>query len=147
MADVNVSMNKLNSAIEQKLSGLNKSVSTEELGKIHSFVKEAKGLLDTLTSIYEEPAEEEEYEYECDFGEETNESDEIFMDSFIRACQLIISLYTLLDDDKIKETKSKWIFEEARDFMDLAKELYGPRIPSLPHMRVVSKAKQTQKAS
>jgi hypothetical protein len=147
MADVNVSMNKLNSAIEQKLGSLSKSVSVKELGEIHAFVKEAKGLVDTLTSMYEEPAEDEECEYECDFGEGSSESDDIFMDSFVRACQLIISLYALLDDAKIKETKSKWVFEEARDFMDLARELYGPRVPTLPTMRIVSKEKQLKQAS
>jgi hypothetical protein len=141
------SLNKLNSAIEQKLSKLTKTVSTKELGEIHLFVKEAKGLLDTLTSICEGPAEENELRLDCEFEGSTNESDDIFEDTLVRACHLIKGMYALLDDNRIKETQAKWIFDEAREFMDVTQELYGPRIPSLPNMRLVSKAKQAKQAS
>jgi hypothetical protein len=143
MAGMNASMTKLNGAIEQKLSSLTKSVSTKELNEIHSFVKEAKGLLDTLTTIHEGPAEDCEY----DPGQEYDETGQVLLDCFIQACHLIVGMHTLIDDHKVKETNSEWVLDEAREFMDGAREMFGYRVPPLPVMRIVSKAKQKKKAS
>jgi hypothetical protein len=138
MADaIDNSVSKLNGAVEKRLSQLNKSISTQELGEMHNFVKEAKGLLDTLMSMN---GNIDDYGFE----EEYDESSEVFTDMFIQACHLINSLYTLIDDHKIKETNSEWIFEEIREFMEFAKELYGPRIPVLSNMRLVSKKKKVK---
>jgi hypothetical protein len=148
MAVTSSPMNQLNSAIEQKLRGLDKSISTQELGEIHSFVKEAKGLLDTLTTIQEGPPEEliqDLFGCEIPEGYEYDETGQALLNYFVRACHLIVGLYALLDDHKIKETESDWVLEESRAFMDESREVFGYRIPALPAMRLVSKRKPKKK--
>jgi hypothetical protein len=133
MADLNASVTKLTGAIEQKLNKLNKSITTKELGELHSFLKEAKGILETLGAIA--PVEEyEEMEYD--------ESGEVFLDAFVDGCHLIKNLYALLDESRIKETESQWILDETKEYMDKAKEMFGCRIPPLPAMRTISKPKK-----
>lgn len=136
----NCSMNKLNGAIGQKLSMISGSMSTTELTDVHSFLKEAKGLREILISMGTfEALERTEYsELEEDAGE-------MFFNSFIQACHVIVDMYMLLDDNKIKETNSEWIFEEVSGFMEEAQELFGQRVPELPTMRLVSKTKEEKK--
>ena len=141
MDALNCSVSRLNGAIGQKLGMLSESVSTSELSEIHSFLKEAKGLRETIMSMgtFEGSGESEYYEEEEDAGE-------IFFNSYIQACHVIVDMYLLLDDNKIKESKSEWVFEEVRAFMEIARETFGSRVPELPTMRMVSKPKKKAKA-
>lgn len=137
MKALNCSMDRLNGAIGQKLSVISGSMSTTELTDVHSFLKEAKGLREILTSMgtFEAPEGTE-------YSESEEEAGELFFNSFIQACHMIVDMYTLLDDNKIKETNSEWVFEEVKGFMEEAQEIFGQRVPELPTMRLVSKPRE-----
>lgn len=141
METIYCSVEKLNGAIGKKLSLISGSMSTSELTDVHSFLKEAKGLREILISMGTfEPPEGTEY---IEFDEE--EAGEIFFNSFIQACHVIVDMYTLLDDNKVKETGSDWIFDEVQGFITEAQELFGPKVPELPPMRLVSAPKKEPK--
>ena len=135
------SVDKLTEAVGQRLKKVSKTITTEELSEIHSFLKEAKGLQDTLLSMgtFEDPRYSEEIE--CQFEEASGEPT---YDIFLQACYLILDMYRLLDDNKIKETGSEWILEDTKYFMDLAREVYGPKVPELPLIRILSKPKSPE---
>jgi hypothetical protein len=137
MSDLDQAVKKLDGVIKQKLAQLTKGVSTKKLEEIHLFMREAKGLLDTLISIEASDSTRQQ----C---ETTDEIDETFFDFMLQACYLVVDLYTLMDDEKIKETNSEWIFDETQGFIELAKSLFGPRIPALPEIRIVSRSKKKE---
>jgi hypothetical protein len=134
---------KIDGAINKKLGTLKSTISISELSELHSFLKEAKGLRDTLISMVNEEEDTEEYmeEVEGEFEFESHEAEDLFIDIFVESCHLIHSLYILIDDTKVKDTNSEWIFEESRTFIDKAREIVGARIPELPLIRVCSKSK------
>lgn len=137
---MNGSVNVLNGAIAQKLGMISNSMSTSELSEIHSFLKEAKGIRETILSLG--------CTDQCECGFEDDDyldmSGEDFINTYAEACMLIKTLYSLIDDHKIEETQSQWVFDEVREFMEASREAFGARIPELPTMRVVSTTKKTK---
>lgn len=145
MSDFDRTIKKLDLAMQEKLGELTKGVSAKKLGEIHSFMKEAKGLLDTLISIEVSDDVRNNYlEGNCD-SDEIDEIDETLYDFIMDGCQLIYSLYILIDDEKIKETNSEWVHDDVEEFLGVARNLFGSRVPTLPEMRLVSKPKGKRK--
>ena len=149
MEALECSVEKLSGAICQKLGTLSDEPTTKQVKDVHIFVKEASGLLKTIMSLGEPEEPDVLEEMACIAGGiedmTENEEGEVFFNSFIQSCHLIADMYKLLDDNKIKELNSEWIFEEARIFMETARELFGRRVPELPVMRLVSKPKKDTK--
>lgn len=135
MDAMNCSVAQLNTAIGQRLGMVSTSMSASELIEIHSFLKEAKSLRETIMSLgtFNEVSQTN-YEEMTD-----EEAGETFFEMFIQGCHLINDLYKLLDDEKIKETDSEWVLEEVRSYMDDAREIFSNRVPALPHLRIISK--------
>ena len=149
MEALECSVEKLSGAICQKLGTLSDQPTTKQVKDVHSFVKEASGLLQTILSLGEPEEPDILEEMACITGEiedQDEEQGEIFYHTFLQSCDLIADMYRLLDDNKIKEFNSEWIFEEAKIFMETARELFGSRVPELPTMRLVSKPKKETKA-
>ena len=101
-------------------------------------------MLHTYNAVDEGECEDEDFDW--GEGEATEEPDEDFFLTFLEACHIIVAMYTLLDDDKIKEAKADWIFDDAKVLLESSRHLYGSRVPFLPQMRLVSKSKIKNKA-
>jgi hypothetical protein len=148
MDELSTSLNKIDGIVKHKLKGLSEKASPTELNELHSFLKEVKDLKQTILAIenpyINEMKEALEHTLEEDDGGEEYEIDGEFLNYFLEGCHLIRQLYLLMDDHKIKETQSDWIFEEARNFMEGARAMVGPRVPELPVFRIVSKKRQTK---
>lgn len=139
MSAIDSSLDRINAAVVKRLSGLGKTMTTEELADAHAFIKEAKELQDTLWA-YDAP------QGVCNpevGGEE--DLDETLTEMYVQGCYLIKYLWQMVDEDKLKEIDGRWILDQTQDYIQASRELFGTRVPELPAMRPLSKPKSTKK--
>jgi hypothetical protein len=130
-------LKRLESIIGKRLNNISEKMSVEELSKINTFMDEARKLHKSMYEI-SYPTQEEGGDIQVDDGEYTN----FLFNGLVEACNLIVGLYQLMDDEKIKTLDSEWILDDTQAFMDHVREGIGYRIPELPPYRLVSKKKK-----
>jgi hypothetical protein len=148
--DVEKFTSKIDSLVTNVTNKINSKTTVEDLIKYNEHLQALVNLKNTVVSLYGYVDQEDECDLnqDDDFdwgeGEASEEPDEDFFLTFLEACHIIVAMYSLLDDYKVKEAKADWIFDDAKILLEGSRRLYGSRVPFLPGMRLVSKSRKVR---
>lgn len=135
-APLGSSLKRLEKIIGNKLNNISEKMSVEDLSRINKYMDEARKLHKSMWDI-SYPSVEEGGDVKVDDGEYTD----FLFNGLIEACNIIVSLYQMMDDEKLKTLDLEWVVEDTKAFMEHIREGIGYRIPELPPYRLVSKKK------
>jgi hypothetical protein len=130
-------LKRLERIIGNRLNNISEKMSVEELSKINTFMDEARKLHKSMWDI-SNPVTEEGGDTRVDDDDYTN----FLFNGLVEACNIIVSLYQLMDDEKLKTLDLEWVVDDTKAFMEHVREGIGYRIPELPPYRLVSKKKK-----
>lgn len=132
--NLSYSKQKLIQVVNAHLKKLKNSSTIEDLRKTNEFLKETRAMAETIqfiNSVEETP----ELVEECDVEHfNYDESHMNIVDFIAEGCDLIIALNNVKDLNRIKEGNLQWITNEAFNYLEEAREIFGSRIPVPPNV-------------
>lgn len=127
MEQMQFSISILNGVIAQKLKSLSSVTSARDIKEINNFLRESQRLRKTLYSISDIAEEIIEEDYI-----EGSEEDVDYMGILCQTCEYVKNLHSVVDFDKVKETKCQWLLDESAQFLSELRQMFGGRIPAMP---------------
>lgn len=130
------SKKKLVKIINSKLKELEDKITLEEIQEAREFLTESKQIAEMLVFISNDGRVVPNADYplyqNMELPADDNSQTETAEDFILNGCKIIATMYNLLDDSFIREAGVEWIREEAEDYLEYARNLFGSKCPAQP---------------